>query len=87
MKKLVDIISFEQADKEIRYYIDIYTKREVKLESYIDLADENLEEQIHIELLTYIENDSNQDEFLVVGNDAVKVSEIIHTKVRQLRFF
>ncbi|MEJ9111512.1 hypothetical protein LAV76_01935 [Bacillus paramobilis] len=88
MKKLVDIISFKQADDpKIQYYIYIHTKRDVELKSRIDLVDENLEEQIHLELLTYIEDDSNQDEFLVFGNEAVKVNEIIYTKVEPFRYF
>ncbi|MDM5188584.1 hypothetical protein QUF99_15045 [Bacillus sp. DX4.1] len=87
MKKLADIISFKQADNpKIQYYIYIHSKRNIELKSHIDLIDSNIEEQIQKELVTFIENEVNKDEFLLVGNEAVKVNEIVYLKVEPFEY-
>ncbi|WP_176545434.1 hypothetical protein [Bacillus pseudomycoides] len=51
------------------------------------MSETDKEEQIQTELIEFIENQNNEDEFLLVGNQAVKVSEIIYTKVEAFSYF
>lgn len=45
-----------------------------------------MEEMIQKELVTFIENESNREEFLLVGHEALKISEIIYFKVEKFRY-
>lgn len=88
MKKLTDVLSLKQAENpQMQYHIYISTKRDIELEGRIDLAEKNKEEQIQTELIEFIENQDNENEFILVGNQAVKVNEIIYVKVESLRYF
>lgn len=88
MKKLTDVLSLKEVESpEVQYYIYINTKRDVELKGRIDLAEKDKEEQIQTELIEFIENQDNENEFLLVGNQAVKVNEIIYVKVESFRYF
>lgn len=88
MKKLTDVISLKQAENpQMQYHIYISTKRDIELEDRIDLAEKDKEEQIQTELIEFLENQDNENEFILVGNQAVKVNEIIYVKVESLRYF
>lgn len=87
MKKLSEIISFEQVEHpKFQYYIYIHSKKDVILKYHINLVDFNLEEQIQEELVVFIENEANKNEFLLVGNEAVKVEEIVYVKVESFEY-
>ncbi|MDP1457947.1 hypothetical protein Q8G37_15995 [Bacillus wiedmannii] len=82
MKKLTDVISLKQVgNPQMQYHIYISTKRDIELEGRIDLAEKDKEEQIQTELIEFLENQDNENEFILVGNQAVKVNEIIYVKV------
>lgn len=88
MKKLIDILSFKQADNpKMQYYIYIHTKRDIELKGRIDLEERDKEEQIQTELIGFIEDQGNENEFLLIDNQAIKINEIVYVKVESLKYF
>ncbi|PEU05839.1 hypothetical protein [Bacillus sp. AFS019443] len=85
MKKLTDIISLKHIEDaegpKIQYGIYIHTKRDLELNQQLNSLESKQEELIQQELLKFIEDPINAEEFLVIGKEAIKVNEIIYIKV------
>ncbi|CAM3934830.1 hypothetical protein [Bacillus paramycoides] len=85
MKKLTDIISLKHIEDvenpKFQYSICIHTKRDIQLNQQLNSLESKQEETIQHELVKFIENPINGEEFLIVGKEAIKVEEIIYIKV------
>ncbi|PES71827.1 hypothetical protein CN512_04600 [Bacillus cereus] len=85
MKKLTDIISLKHIEDvdgpKFQYSICIHTKRDIQLNQQLNSLESKQEETIQQELVKFIENPINGEEFLIIGKEAIKVEEIIYLKV------
>ncbi|KEK25711.1 hypothetical protein [Bacillus gaemokensis] len=85
MKKLTDIISLKHIEDaegpKFQYSICIHTKRDIQLNQQLNSLEYKQEEVIQHELVKFIENPINAEEFLIIGKEAIKVDEIIYIKV------
>lgn len=85
MKQLTDIISLKHIEDaegpRCQYSICIHTKRDIQLNQQLNSLESMQEKIIQHDLVKFIENPINAEEFLIIGKEAIKVEEIIYVKV------